>query len=173
MAFEVSDGKNRLRVEASRLEVRPHDELFDITIDDCRELVSISRISPTHFSIILDGRSYNVEVDKFNGSYQVETRGEVYSFRVTDERETVLEENVQAMGRVEIKAPMPGMVVEILQEEGSEVSTGSGVMVLEAMKMQNEIASPSSGTVTEIPVKAGDSVNVDELLFVVEDCTEQ
>lgn len=169
MAFEVTDGKNRLTVDAVRLEVRPHDELFDITLDQCRKQVSISRISPTHFSIILDGRSYNVEVDRFNGTYQVETRGEVYSFRVTDEREAVLEDSAQAMGRVEIKAPMPGLVVEILQEEGSEVDSGRGVMVLEAMKMQNEIASPSSGRITSIPVKAGDSVNAGQLLFVVED----
>ncbi|NOQ21474.1 MAG: hypothetical protein GQ565_02330 [Candidatus Aegiribacteria sp.] len=168
MAFEVNDGEHMLRVEASRLEVRPHDELFEVVIDGEKKIVSISRISPAHLSILLEGKSYNVEVERFGKKYQVTTRGEVYEFSVTDEREVVTTEKPQAGGRLVVTAPMPGLVVEIMCSDGKQVEAGQGVLVLEAMKMQNEIVAPVSGIITEIPVESGASVNLGDSLFVIE-----
>ncbi|MEN8208410.1 MAG: biotin/lipoyl-containing protein [Candidatus Fermentibacteria bacterium] len=168
MAFEVSDGEHLLRVEASRLEVRPHDELFEVEVNDEKKVVSISRISPAHLSILLDGKSYNVEVERFGKKYQVTTRGEVYDFSVTDEREVVTTEKVHAGGRLAVTAPMPGLVVEIMCSDGDQVEAGQGIMVLEAMKMQNEITAPAAGIITGIPVKTGASVNLGDNLFIIE-----
>jgi len=168
VAFEVSDGEHVLKVEASRLEVRPHDELFEVEVDGSKKVISISRISPAHLSILLDGKSYNVEVERFGKKYQVTTRGEVYEFAVTDEREVITTEKLQAGGRLVVTAPMPGLVVEILCSDGEQVEAGQGVIVLEAMKMQNEITAPASGIITGIPVESGASVNLGDSLFIIE-----
>ena len=168
MAFEVSDGEHLLKVEASRLEVRPHDELFEVKIDGEKKVVSISWISPAHLSILLDGKSYNVEVEHFGKKYQVTTRGEIYEFSVTDEREVVTTEAPQAGGKLIVAAPMPGLVVEIMCSDGEKVEAGQGVLVLEAMKMQNEITAPVSGVITVISVESGAPVNAGDGLFVIE-----
>lgn len=168
MAFEVSDGEYVLKVEASRLEVRPHDELFEVEIDGKKKDVSISWISPAHLSILLDGKSYNVEVERFGKKYQVTTRGEVYEFSVKDEREVVATEKPQAGGKLVVTAPMPGLVVEIMCSDGEQVEAGQGVLVLEAMKMQNEITAPVSGIITGISVEQGATVNSGARLFIIE-----
>jgi len=168
VAFEVFDGEHVLKVEASRLEVRPHDELFEIEINGEKKVVSISWISPAHLSILLDGKSFNVEVEHFGKKYQVTTRGEVYEFSVTDEREVVTTEKPQECGRLVVNAPMPGLVVEIMCSDGEQVEAGQGVLVLEAMKMQNEISAPASGIITVITVEQGATVNSGDSLFIIE-----
>ena len=168
MAFEVSDGEHLLKVEASRLEVRPHDELFEVEVDGEKKVVSISWISPAHLSILLEGKSYNVEVERFGKKYQVTTRGEIYEFSVTDEREVVTTEKLEAGGRLVVTAPMPGLVVDIMCSDGEQVEAGQAILVLEAMKMQNEITAPASGVITEIPVESGASVNLGDSLFIIE-----
>jgi len=131
-------------------------------------MVSISRISPTHLSILLDGASYNVEVERFDKEYEVTVRGEVYSFRVTDEREISTSAAEQASGIHRVAAPMPGMVVDVDVSAGDEVEAGARLLVLEAMKMQNELASPVSGVVTNVEISPGDKVNSGDLLLEIE-----
>lgn len=71
-------------------------------------------------------------------------------------------------GRAQVVAPMPGKVVRVLVEEGQTVEAGQGVVVVEAMKMQNELKSPRSGTVAELRAEAGATVNSGDVLAVVE-----
>lgn len=71
-------------------------------------------------------------------------------------------------GKVEIKTAMPGKIVRILVEDGAEVKHGDGVIVVEAMKMQNEMKSPKDGVIKLIRVKVGDTVNAGEVLLVIE-----
>jgi biotin carboxyl carrier protein len=71
-------------------------------------------------------------------------------------------------GRAQVKAPMPGKVVRVLVEAGQAVETGQGLVVVEAMKMQNELKSPKSGTVTELRAGPGSTVNAGDVLVVVE-----
>ena len=71
-------------------------------------------------------------------------------------------------GLAELHAPMPGKVVQILVEEGSTVKANQGIVVIEAMKMQNEVRSPKAGTVQKIPVEEGTTVEAGALLAVVE-----
>lgn len=168
MAYVVSDGNHTLKVEASRLEVRPHDELFQIEIDGEKKIISISRISPAHLSIIVDGKSFNVEVEHFEKDYQVSTRGEVYNFSVIDEREVTISSEPSDSGEKVIKAPMPGLVVEIVVSEGDQVKAGDTLLVLEAMKMQNEITAPASGIILSVLVKPNDKVNSGDDLLVLD-----
>ncbi|GIU82191.1 MAG: biotin/lipoyl-binding protein [Acidobacteria bacterium] len=71
-------------------------------------------------------------------------------------------------GRAEIKTAMPGKVVRVLVKEGDQVKSGDGVIVVEAMKMQNEMKSPKDGTVKEVRFSEGDTVNAGEVLVVIE-----
>jgi biotin carboxyl carrier protein len=68
----------------------------------------------------------------------------------------------------QIIAPMPGKVVRVLVEEGAQVEAGDGILVVEAMKMQNEMKSPGTGTVTALHVAAGATVNAGDVLAVIE-----
>jgi biotin carboxyl carrier protein len=74
----------------------------------------------------------------------------------------------EASGRVQIKASMPGKVVRVLVEAGASVETGDALVVVEAMKMQNELKSPKSGTVVEVRAEPGATVNAGDVLVVVE-----
>ncbi len=168
VAYVVSDGNHTLKVEASRLEVRPHDELFQIEIDGEKKIVSISRISPAHLSIIVDGKSFNVEVEHFEKDYQVSTRGEVYNFSVIDEREVTISSSQPDSGEKIVKAPMPGLVVEIMVSEDDQVKAGDTLLVLEAMKMQNEITAPASGVILSVLVKSNAKVNSGDDLLVLD-----
>jgi biotin carboxyl carrier protein len=168
VAYVVSDGRHTLRVKASQLEVRPHDELFQMEIDEKKKIISISRISPAHLSIIIDGKSFNVEVEHFEKNYQVSTRGEVYNFSVIDEREVTTSSEQPDKGEKVVKAPMPGLVVEIIVSEGDQVKAGDTLLVLEAMKMQNEITAPASGIILNVSVKSGATVNSGDDLLVLD-----
>jgi biotin carboxyl carrier protein len=74
----------------------------------------------------------------------------------------------QEGGRAQVTAPMPGKVVRVLVSKGQEVEAGAGLVVVEAMKMQNELKSPKSGTVSELRVEPGATVNAGEVLAVIE-----
>ena len=73
-----------------------------------------------------------------------------------------------AGGRAEVKAPMPGKVARVLVEEGAAVEAGAGLVVVEAMKMQNELRSPKAGTVAALNAQAGATVNAGDVLVVIE-----
>ncbi|HID32053.1 MAG TPA: biotin/lipoyl-binding protein [bacterium (Candidatus Stahlbacteria)] len=166
MAYIVGSGDQDFRIEVKKREGLPHEAIYEITIDDRKRKVSIARISPTHLSILVDNLSYDVEVERFGNDYLVSIRGEVYKFTVRDEREmvssTALETEISTL-----TAPMPGLVVEVLVDDGSCVKKGDKILILEAMKMQNEIRSPKDGKVIALKVKSGDSVNAGDELAVV------
>ncbi len=167
MAWIVSDGEHSFKIVAEKLETRPQEDIYEIEIDDDVKTISIVRISKSHLSIILDGVSYNVEVDKFDDKYDVSVRGEQYEFSVADEREISLGGGQQESGEVKVKAPMPGMVIDIKVNVGDTVSQNDNLLVLEAMKMQNDIKAPKDGEITKIAVEAGNSVNSGELLLII------
>lgn len=167
MAYIVSVGERQLRVEAERLEARPHDDIYEVSVDDTTRKVSIARVSPTHLSILVDNQSYNVEVSRVAETYQVTVRDELFSFRVADEREYV-SAGLHEMGEVAVTAPMPGLVVDVVVKPGDSVEPKSKLLILEAMKMQNELASPKAGVVSDVLVKAGDSVNTGDKLVIID-----
>jgi biotin carboxyl carrier protein len=70
-------------------------------------------------------------------------------------------------GAAEVRAPMPGRIVRVLTAEGAEVAAGAGVVVIEAMKMENELLAPRAGTVRRVAVSAGDTVDRDALLLEI------
>ena len=121
------------------------------------------------FSLILDGRSFESYVYQGDEDWQVLLRGHLYQVQVEDEREKRLKAaaggGVAEGGELHLKAPMPGLVVAVPVTEGQEVKKGQVLIILESMKMQNELKSPRDGIVDRIKVKAGESVEQKQTLL--------
>jgi biotin carboxyl carrier protein len=124
------------------------------------------------FSLILDGRSYESFVYQGEEDWDVLLRGRQYQVKVEDEREKRLKAAAGAGtvegGEFHLKAPMPGLVVSVLIEEGQEVKKGQVMLILESMKMQNELKAPRDGVMGRIRVKAGESVEQRQTLLSVQ-----
>lgn len=123
------------------------------------------------FSLILDGKSYESFVYQGEEDWDVLLRGRQYQAKVVDEREKRLKEaaggGVVEGGEFHLKAPMPGLVVAVLIEEGQEVKKGQVMLILESMKMQNELKAPRDGVMGRVRVKAGESVEQRQTLLSV------
>ncbi|MBX3003706.1 MAG: biotin/lipoyl-binding protein [Anaerolineales bacterium] len=116
------------------------------------------------YSLLVDGKSYQAHVysGEEDDELQVLLRGVLHSAKVEDEREKRLRAAAGGGsadgGEFVLKAPMPGLIVKVAVNEGDEVKKGDVLVILESMKMQNELKSPRDGKVSRVQVKAGDSV---------------
>lgn len=123
------------------------------------------------YSLIVDGKSHESYVAQVDDIWQVLMRGRLYPVSVEDEREKRLRAaaggGVAETGEFHLKAPMPGLVVTIPVSEGQEIKKGQVLLILESMKMQNELKSPRDGKVNRIKVKAGESVEQRQTLLSV------
>jgi len=117
-------------------------------------------------------KKYPVDiVEKNQNKYQVLINGVSYFFsietQISYERKKFLDKNKKKSKSEIIKAPMPGKIIEVLVDEGTEVNEGEALIILEAMKMQNEILSPISGTISKIYVKNEENINKDDLMIEI------
>ena len=123
------------------------------------------------YSLIVDGKSHEGYVALGDDNWQVLLRGRLYPITVEDEREKRLRSaaggGVAEAGEFHLRAPMPGLAVAILVEEGQSVKKGQVLLILESMKMQNELKSPRDGTVGRIRVKAGETIEQKQTLLSV------
>lgn len=123
------------------------------------------------YSLLIDGESYEAFVDRREEEWQILLLGNLYLVRVEDEREKRLRAaaggRVIERGEFHLKAPMPGLVVAIPVTEGQRVNKGDVLVILESMKMQNELKSPRDGVVIRLRVSVGDSVEQSETLLSV------
>ena len=123
------------------------------------------------YSIIIDDRSYDVFIDEREEDFLVVLWGGLFEVKVQDERTRRLaglkRGPVAPVGEVLVKAPMPGVVVEVLVREGQPVDTGDILVVLESMKMQQEFKSPRSGVIHNVRVMAGDRVEQDQIMVTI------
>jgi biotin carboxyl carrier protein len=123
------------------------------------------------YSLLLDGKSHEAYVRESDDDWQVLLRGRLYPAKVEDEREKRLRVaaggGVAESGEFNLKAPMPGLVVAIPVSEGQEIKKGQVLLILESMKMQNELKSPRDGIINRIKVKAGESVEQKQVLLSV------
>ncbi len=124
------------------------------------------------YSLLLNGKSYDAHVYQDEGTWQVMCHGAMYSAEVEDEREKRLRAamggGVSGQEEYHLKSPMPGMVVAVPVHEGQTIEKGEVLLILESMKMQNELRSPRAGVVTRLRVRPGDRVEQkDTMLSVV------
>ncbi len=125
----------------------------------------------TLYSLLLDNVSWEVLAERNGDEYRVLIDGELHMVEVQDERTRKLNKaaskNAGATGDVIVKAPMPGLVRAINANVGDAVAAKQGIVILEAMKMENELRVPRAGTVKEIRVKPGDKVEQGQVLVIV------
>lgn len=127
-------------------------------------------VAPHTLSILLGGRSHEIRMfPAADGTLQIHDGLQTFAAAVADPRawRGRRHGSAEAQGRQQITAPMPGKVVRVLVHAGDRVESGQGLVVVEAMKMQNEIRSPKTGTVERILAVEGQAVNAgDALLWV-------
>lgn len=123
------------------------------------------------YSLMVGNHSYELFVDEVGGRYLVSIQGQLYETSVRDARSSSAQTKaaplVSGIGELPVKAPMPGMVVAVHVAEGDEVVQGTRLVILGAMKMENEIVALRGGTVTKVQVKPGQRVGYGDLLLVI------
>lgn len=123
------------------------------------------------YSLLLDNASWEALLDRNGDEYRVLIGGELHVVTVQDERTRKMAQAEKAQaahpGEVMIKAPMPGLVRDVQVNVGDSVAVKQGVVILEAMKMQNELRTPKAGTVKQVHVKPGDKVEQGQVLLIV------
>jgi biotin carboxyl carrier protein len=163
--------------EEQEIEVRELDEnRYALTVGERTYHVDARAMEGRTWSLLIDGKSYEVDVeaDPAAGSpdrLMVRLRGSEFPMEVLDERRLRLREAAGGFaveGPVTVNAPMPGKVVRCLVAVGDAVEENQGVIVVEAMKMENELRAPKAGTVAELPVAEGQLVEGGTVLAVIE-----
>jgi len=124
------------------------------------------------YSLIVDGKSYQMSFSRVEGEYEVLISGHRFKMRVLTERDWKLEKIAPKQGAqtgpFTVKAPMPGLVKSVLVAQGDEIAQGSRLVILEAMKMENEITALRAGRVSEVHVQAGNVVEGGRALLTIE-----
>ncbi|SKB67261.1 acetyl-CoA carboxylase biotin carboxyl carrier protein subunit [Daejeonella lutea] len=135
--------------------------------------LDIYSISKSTFHILHENRSYNVELvtlDKNQKTCSVRVNKNIYTMSLTDQFDELLHklgmDNLNSLKITELKAPMPGLVLKVLVKEGEEVSKGSNLLILEAMKMENIIKAPTDGVIKSIKVNPSDKVEKNQVMIV-------
>ena len=165
MKFEV-----RIGAKTRVVELTQEDARWRVGLDGKATEADVLMIAPDLLSMLLDGRSYEIRVTpRPDGALTLQIAGQEFTAEVLDPRAWRGRRHggVEAEGRQQIAAPMPGKVVRVLVEIGQKVESGQGLVVVEAMKMQNEVRSPKSGTIERLMAKEGQPVNAGEVLAVV------
>jgi biotin carboxyl carrier protein len=164
--YEVLIDGRALQVELERIASG-----YQCNVDGEPFTIDVVTIAPDTFSILHQGRHYEVLRELTpTGETHILVGPERFHAEVRDPRSLRSRRAVPSAeaGPVRICAPMPGKVVRLLAAEGDQVEAGQGLIVVEAMKMQNEIQATKKGKVTKIAVREASAVNAGDLLVIVE-----
>ena len=147
---------------------------FELSVGDKAYKVDVEKFDGKRALVKVDGKPYEIEVKKAADAVSKPPSLSMPSQPVTQKTTPAAQEPPPVPVRSapsggEVTAPMPGLILEIMVTPGNQVVAGTPVIKMEAMKMENEIPSPVSGTVKTIAVKVGDNVSTDETLMVIEE----
>jgi biotin carboxyl carrier protein len=164
MTYDISiDGKNH-RLDLNQVEGR-----WTCRLDGREIAVDAVLARPDVLSLRIENKAYEVKCERVGSEMHLWVGSVRFAAEVRDPRS--LRGRVRAAddhGPKKLLAPMPGKVVRVLVSQGAEVEAGTGVLVVEAMKMQNEVKSPKKGTVQKILAAEGAAVNAGDVLAIVE-----
>ncbi|MDZ4716556.1 MAG: acetyl-CoA carboxylase biotin carboxyl carrier protein subunit [Cytophagales bacterium] len=156
-----------------------NERSYEFTAEDDALLVNgdpltwdLTALDNGQYHIRFNNKSFPAEVvniDRTTKTVDIKVRGRKYSIQLRDKIDLLMEKmgmNAGAMGKVNvIKAPMPGLIIDLRVSAGDEVQSGDSLLILEAMKMENIIKAPGGGTVKAVKVKKGDSVEKGQVLI--------
>lgn len=164
MKYEVTSGSQTFQVEVEddgRLKVDGESVVYDF--QEARD--------PNLYSLILDKESHEMRISVEEDAYRVLLDGDNISVKVLDERSRrlagVRKQLGSDSGDVLVKAPMPGLIIDVLVEVGDEVALGQTVVILESMKMHNEFKAPRDAKVKEVRVGEGDKVLPNQTMVIL------
>jgi len=151
LTFEVELSEQGILLDGEQVEVRAH------------------RLSEHTLHVLVGNRSYVFTLEPTgDGTLRATYGGRTREVRLKNERDLLLERMgiglESDLGPAELRAPMPGLVLQVLVEPGQTVAPGDGLVVLEAMKMENELRADSAGTVSEVHIQPGAPVGKNDLL---------
>ena len=161
--------------QQSTVNVEANGDRFTVELDGDTVELDAQQVGPGEFHLINGNRSHNVLLEGHGPDTVVHLDGVAIPVRLLDERQAARlaatggsGPSRNADGTVAIQAPMPGKVVKCLAAVGAEVSEGQGVIVVEAMKMENELHAPIDGKIKEVLVVEGTNVEAGENLVLIE-----
>ncbi|HAA13591.1 MAG TPA: acetyl-CoA carboxylase biotin carboxyl carrier protein subunit [Cytophagales bacterium] len=159
---QVND-KKALKVESNNTGLTVEDNLLDWDIQKLRD---------GYYHIVYQDQSYTAELvsfDKEEKEFDFLIGGHNLKVKVQDRFDLLLDKlgmtDLASAVAADLKAPMPGLVLEIMVQPGQEVQKGDAVLILEAMKMENVLKAPGDGTVTGVQVAKGDSVEKNQVMI--------
>ena len=161
ISFWLDKEEFRLNLEEER------ENNIQVTLGSKKYLVSVESLSTNELLLNIDGKIYDIIIDCNSSGFSVYVNGRFFKIEKKSASQILGTQKTKHKKR-DIKSSMPGRIVEILLQEGDEVKEGQAVLVLQAMKMENEIKSPQSGVIKKIGPKAGEHVESGSLLFSVE-----
>jgi biotin carboxyl carrier protein len=149
--------------------IRADDEAIEAEIDGKKYVLDVAAVEPGVYWIRWNDRSIDTSVTPSGDKYTVSMAGQRLDVEIMDARAALRKAAQEGQtGTVELRSPMPGKVVKVLVSEGAAVEVNQGLVVIEAMKMQNEIKSPKKGIVRKMGVRETTAVNAGDLLAIVE-----
>ncbi|WP_291492775.1 biotin/lipoyl-containing protein [Desulfurella sp.] len=168
MSYVVKMDDIEYKVKVKELEANK----FEVHIDDKSYVVDARLTEGSVYSLLINNESFEADVDyKGENNYNVLTEGDLFKINVIDEMKAKLIQRrggTAAEGKQIIKSEMPGRVISVKVAVGDTVKEGDILLILEAMKMQNEIKAPKNGEVKELFVKEGENIAADSKLVVIE-----
>ncbi|MCM3871537.1 MAG: hypothetical protein ND895_12710 [Pyrinomonadaceae bacterium] len=167
----------KLRAEVAgrdhQISIQERESVVLAEVDGRRYQLTLHDLGDSEYLLIDGNNVYNCRVENTHdraGDLEVSLRGSSYTVKLTDPKRLRSAQSgaEHDQGAARIVAPMPGKVVRILVAAGTEVEAGAGILVVEAMKMQNEMKAPKTGQVISIDAEVGSTVNAGDVLAVIE-----
>lgn len=162
----ILKGKER-EIEISRL----GETRYLVTVDGVEHQVDANNGSSDWISLLIDNRSYDVSFSQDGDQLELNFWNRWYQIEVLDERKMRMrriQSQLDLSGPEIIRSSMPGKVVKILVKEGQQVEAGTGIIIIEAMKMENEIQCKNAGIVKSVKAQAGTAVEADVILVEID-----
>jgi biotin carboxyl carrier protein len=155
------------------------DGIYTVELDGQKFKVDAKTMPSSIVTLLIDNKSYDIDVDDLDqskdpleGRFSVRVRGRVVRLEMLEERRKKMKDaagsHFALTGISNIISPMPGKILRYLVEAGQEVKEGQGLVVVEAMKMENELTAPKDGTVKKLCSTPGSAVDGGALLLVIE-----
>ena len=153
--------------QTNQVSIEKHDGGYKVSLNDQPiRFIDTVHLSPDSFSMLVDGRSFDVGYGQVTDGFEVEIFGERHIAEVIDPRKKSLK-MAQGAGSNKVITRMPGRITEVNVEVGQEVQKGDTVVVIEAMKMENPLKSPINGFIETIEVQQGEIVQAKQVLLTL------
>ncbi len=151
-----------------KVELEKKGNMFDVLVDGQRKQVELVHREKEALLLLIDSRPYRIVLEADD---QLMVNDEVYHTEVLDEQiQKLIKTSPQSLLKKEfvLRASMPGLVIDVLVDEGDSVTRDQGLLIIEAMKMQNEMKSSRDGVVKQVLAKKGQTINSGDKLVVIE-----